>query len=253
MTPPAGAARDAASLDRTPGHVAIVMDGNGRWAQQRGLPRTEGHRRGIQAVRRTMEACVGRGVARLTLFAFSTENWSRPKSEINMLLKLFAAGIRSNLKAMGENGVQVNFVGQLDRFGDELGTQMRRMEDATAGNSSLLLAVALNYSGRWDIVNAVHRLAASGCDLAGIDQQRFERELSVPPADLVIRTSGEMRLSNFLLWQSAYAELHFCPTLWPDFGADDLDAALADYASRERRYGGIGRQEPDWLEQQACG
>ncbi|MCY4325219.1 MAG: polyprenyl diphosphate synthase [Betaproteobacteria bacterium] len=238
--------------DKLPGHVAIVMDGNGRWARQRGLPRTEGHRRGIQAVRKVVAGCARRNIARLTLFAFSTENWSRPKAEISTLFKLFAAGIRDNLKEMGENGVQVKFVGQLDRFGAELGVQMRRMEEETAANSSLLLTVALNYSGRWDIVNAVQRLAASGCDCTQVTEQLFERELAVPPADLVIRTSGEMRLSNFLLWQSAYAELHFCPSLWPDFAEDDLDAALADYAGRERRYGGIGTAAlPE--QEQACG
>ena len=238
------------SRDKLPGHVAIVMDGNGRWARSRGLPRTEGHRRGIQAVRRTVEDCARRGIVRLTLFAFSTENWSRPQSEISILFKLFASGIRSNLEAMAENGVQVRFVGELERFGKGLNSQMRRMEEATAGNSSLLLTVALNYSGRWDIVNAVRRLAAAGCDLSQVTEQQFERELSVPPADLVIRTSGEMRLSNFLLWQSAYAELHFCPALWPDFGSGDLDAALTDYAGRERRYGGIDAEA--WPEQ-VCG
>ena len=238
--------------DKLPGHVAIVMDGNGRWAQQRGLPRTEGHHQGVEAMRRIVEACLRRGIARLTLFAFSTENWSRPKNEINTLRKLFSSEIRNNLKSMRENGVQVKFVGQIDRFKEDLLGRMRKMEDVTADNSSLLLAIALNYSGRWDITNAVRQLAASGCDLKQLDQEQLESALAVPPVDLVIRTSGEMRLSNFLLWQSAYAELHFCPTLWPDFGPDDLDAALADYADRERRYGGIGASAALWPER-VCG
>lgn len=234
---------------RIPRHVAIVMDGNGRWAKQRLRPRTFGHHAGQKAVRKAVEFCLGRGVASLTLFAFSSENWQRPATEVSALMELFLKAIDKEVDELHGNGVRVRFVGDLDGFAPELRERMLGAMERTAGNASLNLNIAVNYGGRWDIANAA-RLAAEAVArgefaAADIDEARLATYTCLadqPPPDLFIRTGGERRVSNFLLWQIAYAELYFTDTLWPDVDQACLDEALDDYARRERRYGRTGEQ-----------
>ena len=234
------AARPAAA----PVHVAIIMDGNGRWAAARGLPRVAGHRAGATAVRRTIEGAVEAGVSWLTLYAFSSENWRRPMEEVLDLTGLLRHFIRQELQELTHKGVRVRVIGERSRFDRETQAELDRAEAVTCGNARLNLNIALSYGARDEIVaaaRAVAKAAATGTlDPAALDEAAFERLLftaGMPDPDLVIRTSGEHRLSNFLLWQSAYAELVFQDVLWPDFGAADLQAALAEYARRERRFG----------------
>ena len=218
------------------------MDGNGRWAHAKGLERTAGHRQGLEAVRDTVLACSDAGIEFLTLFAFSTDNWRRPASEVKMLLQLLADGLHSNLKDLQEHNVKVRFIGDLSSFPRHLRTALDYFESATRNNSGIALQIALNYSGRWDIVEAVRRLADIGHDLSAVTEQQIAAQLAtadLPDPDLFIRTSGELRLSNFMLWQTAYTEMFFTKTLWPDFGAADLAMALEAFARRERRFGGI--------------
>jgi undecaprenyl diphosphate synthase len=228
-----------------PRHVAIIMDGNGRWAKQRGLPRVAGHRAGAEAVRRTLKAAAKLGVEVLTLYAFSSENWRRPEEEVSDLKGLLGYYLERELDALAKEHVQLRVIGDYRAFGPDLG---RRLDDAMHrldGNSRLTLVVALNYGSRAEIASAAQALAekavAGDIDAASIDEAAVEQELhthGLPDLDLLIRTSGEVRLSNFLLWQAAYAELVFTPTLWPDFGEPELTAAVQQYASRERRFGG---------------
>jgi undecaprenyl diphosphate synthase len=220
--------------------VAIIMDGNGRWARRRGLPTAAGHRAGTRALRRTVEAAPDLGVRSLAVYAFSTENWGRPEDEVAELMTLFADTIRREFPDLHRQGVRVRFVGRRDRCPPELLEQMREMEERTAGNQRLDLWVAFDYGARDEIVNAIRGLIASGVRPEDVDELSVASHLyapEMPDPDLVIRTSGELRISNFFLWQAAYSELHFTQTLWPDFGETDLKEALDAYATRRRRYG----------------
>jgi len=236
-----------ASVSAIPRHIAIVMDGNGRWAERRHHPRSFGHRAGQKAVRAVVEYCLRRGVGALTLFAFSSENWNRPQAEVGALMELFLKALDRELDELHGNGVRVRFVGDLDAFAPELHARMRAAMARTAGNTALALNVAVNYGGRWDIAQAARRAAADAVrgalDPAALDEAGLAPYFclaELPPPDLLIRTGGERRVSNFLLWQIAYAELYFTDTLWPDVDAAELDRALADFAARERRFGGAG-------------
>ena len=223
-----------------PLHVAIIMDGNGRWAAARGLPRVAGHREGAKAVRRTIEAAVTNNVRYLTLFAFSSENWQRPPGEVKDLTFLLKHYLRSELEELHAQGVQLKVIGERERFGESLGQELRAAEQKTAGNQRLTLILALSYGGRGEIVAAVRRVVAAGLAPEALTEQKFSDFMytaGIPDPDLVIRTSGEQRVSNFLLWQLAYAEIWFTKTLWPDFCAKDFSMALEDYAGRERRFG----------------
>jgi len=218
------------------------MDGNGRWARQRHLPRIAGHRAGVQAIRPVTEECDRLGVHVLTLYAFSTENWSRPRAEVRALMRLFEETIDSEIDELHANGVQVRVLGRREELSDRLRRKIDWAEGMTAHNSKGILNVAINYGGRSEIVDAVRELAAAGEDLSRLDEKTLSRALytaGLPDPDLIIRTAGEMRVSNFLLWQGAYAELYVTPTLWPDFGEEDLRAALRAFAERERRFGAL--------------
>jgi len=223
-----------------PSHVAIIMDGNGRWAAARGLPRAVGHREGIKAVRRAIESAMKLGVKYLTLFAFSSENWRRPESEITDLTGLLRQYLRSELNELHENGVRLKIIGERDRFGPNLSADLAAAEARTAANEKLTLVMALSYGGRADIVEAARRTVASGLTPEQISEQAFASFLAtdgIPDPDLLIRTSGEERISNFLLWQTAYSELYFTDVLWPDFGEQDFGGAVREFSRRERRFG----------------
>jgi undecaprenyl diphosphate synthase len=235
---------DSDAAPRIPRHIAIVMDGNGRWAERRRRPRSFGHREGQKAVRAAVEFCRRRGVEALTLFAFSSENWKRPQTEVGALMQLFMRALEREVDELHANGVRIEFVGDLSAFSAELAARMRAAMARTAANTALRLNVAVNYGGRWDIAQAARALAQAAVrgDIAAesIDEAAVARHVMLadqPPVDLFIRTGGETRISNFLLWQVAYAELYFTDALWPDVDAAALDAALADFARRERRYG----------------
>lgn len=237
------------SAPRLPRHVAIVMDGNGRWAERRHRPRSFGHRAGQQAVRNTIEFCLRQGIGALTLFAFSSENWRRPESEVSALMNLFLKALDREVDELHGHGVRMRFIGDLDAFGPALRERMQRAMHHTAGNDALDLSIAVNYGGRWDITRAARALAAEAAagrlQPAQIDEARMHAAMSLadlPAPDLFIRTGGERRISNFLLWQLAYAELYFTDTLWPDVDAACLQDALDDFARRERRYGRTGVQ-----------
>lgn len=234
---------------RVPRHVAIVMDGNGRWARQQGKPRHAGHRAGVESVRSTIEVCVERGIEALTLFAFSSENWRRPRSEVDLLMELFISALSREVKRLDKNNIRLRVIGDAGAFPKKLQQRIQEAERRTGGNDGLLLQIAANYGGRWDITRAARRLAAEVA--AGtlspedIDEQRFAAATSfndIPDPDLFIRTGGEQRISNFLLWHCAYSELYFTPVLWPDFGKDAFLEAIGDYANRERRFGQTGDQ-----------
>jgi undecaprenyl diphosphate synthase len=227
-----------------PRHVAIVMDGNGRWAERRHLPRTAGHREGVKSVRAVVEESVRQGVGALTLFAFSSENWRRPKAEVTLLMDLFMSALRAEVKRLDENGVRLKIVGDRTAFSEKLQRRISEAEEATGGNDAMVLQIAANYGGRWDITQAARQLVAEA--RAGrlapedVDEHLVSTRLSfpdIPDPDLFIRTGGEQRLSNFLLWQSAYSELYFSDLMWPDFGAEAYAEALADFAGRRRRFG----------------
>ena len=225
-----------------PVHIGIIMDGNGRWARQRGLRRSAGHRAGIRAIRQAMSAADEAGVHCLTLYAFSTENWSRPRYEVATLMRLFEETLQEEVDELHQNGVRIRVIGRRAQLSARLRRLVADAEARTAGNLKGQLTVAINYGGRAEIVDAVRSLAGSGVNLAALDEPTLEGALytaGLPDPDLIIRTAGEMRTSNFLIWQAAYAELYVTQTLWPDFGAADLRAALAEYAARVRRFGGI--------------
>jgi undecaprenyl diphosphate synthase len=231
---------------RKPAHVAIIMDGNGRWAQARGLPRFEGHRRGVEAVRRAVRSAIERNVQFLTIYSFSSENWSRPPEEVAMLMGLLKRFIRNDLAELNANGVKVRIIGERDNLAPDIVALINEAEMLTAANRGLTLTVAFNYGARQEIVEAARRLAIDvrdgRLDAESIGQDDLADRLDtagLPDPDLVIRTSGEMRLSNFLLWQTAYAEFVFLPILWPDFDDAAFVSALDQYAARERRFGAV--------------
>ena len=234
----------AAGASGLPRHVAVIMDGNGRWAQRRALPRHLGHRAGAKAVRATVEGCARRGIEALTIFAFSSENWQRPQEEVTRLMELFVESIDKEVDELHGNGIRVRFIGDLSRLREGLGAKMRGAEARTAANRRMTLFIAISYGGRWDIVEAARKLAARAVageiEPGAIDEPLFAEHLQLagaPEPDLFIRTGGEQRISNFLLWNLAYSELYFCDTLWPDFDDAALDAALRFYATRQRRFG----------------
>ncbi|HYC38046.1 MAG TPA: polyprenyl diphosphate synthase [Usitatibacter sp.] len=228
----------------TPRHVAIIMDGNGRWAKKRFLPRVAGHRRGVEAVREVVKACAERGVDYLTLFAFSSENWRRPPEEVSFLMQLFMRSLEQEVGKLDANGIRFKVAGDTAAFDPAIRELIARGEELTAKNTRLTLTVAANYGGRWDIVQAADRCRQED-PAAPITEERLARFLSMsyaPEPDLFIRTGGEQRVSNFLLWQLAYTEFYFTEALWPDFGAAALDEAIASYRRRERRFGRTSEQ-----------
>ncbi|MDR2689205.1 MAG: di-trans,poly-cis-decaprenylcistransferase [Azoarcus sp.] len=228
-----------------PRHVAVIMDGNGRWARKRFLPRVAGHVRGVEALRATVAACVERGIEYLTIFAFSSENWRRPVDEVSFLMQLFIKSLKKEVNRLHQNGIRLRVIGDRSRFEPALVDAIAGAEALTAGNARFHLTIAANYGGRWDVVDTVNRLLARHPGLAAIDEQMLGAELSMhfaPEPDLFIRTGGEERISNFLLWQLAYTELYFTDTLWPDFDAQALDVAIESYRQRERRFGRTSEQ-----------
>lgn len=220
-----------------PHHIAIVMDGNGRWATRRFLPRLAGHRQGVESLRRCVHACVQRGVGVLTVFAFSSENWNRPADEVSGLMDLLAKALTREVPQLARDGVQVHFVGEKSGISAQVREGLQRAEAATASNQRLVLNVCFNYGGRWDITQAAAALAARGEPITEASLHAAMGMAHVPDPDLLIRTGGERRISNFLLWQAAYTELYFSDRLWPDFDEAALDEAIADFAARERRFG----------------
>ncbi|MEJ7137142.1 polyprenyl diphosphate synthase [Amphibiibacter pelophylacis] len=233
-----GAADDSA----VPRHIAIVMDGNGRWAKKRHLPRVIGHKYGVDALMRVIRLCADRGVRHVTVFAFSSENWNRPEQEVSGLMGLFSTAVAHYLQKMNEEGVRIHIVGDRSRVADSVLASWRQAEEATAANTRISVTVAFNYGGRWDIVQACQQALRDGLAPEALTEEALSGYMAMrhlPDPDLFIRTGGEYRISNFLLWQSAYTEFFFSPTLWPDFDAADIDAALASYAGRERRFGRV--------------
>lgn len=236
-------------LQKIPRHVAIIMDGNGRWARKRHLPRVAGHRVGLEAVRKTIKQCISSGIEALTLFAFSSENWRRPKEEVGLLMNLFMTALDSEVKKLHKNGVRLRVIGDVSAFAPELQKRIAESEALTQGNTGLALNIAANYGGRWDISRVCRDLAeevASGrLQSDAITPELIQQHLSLsdlPEPDLFIRTGGEQRISNFLLWQLAYTELYFTELLWPDFDENAMSDALASYAGRQRRFGRTGEQ-----------
>ena len=229
-----------------PRHVAIIMDGNGRWAKKRLLPRVAGHRKGVETVREVIRACIERGVEYLTLFAFSSENWRRPPEEVSLLMQLFVVALEQEVTKLHENEVRFKLIGDVSRFDARLRELITHAEQLTASNTKLTLTIAANYGGRWDILQAANRMLAQRPELAqGFTEDDLRPHLSlgdVPEPDLFIRTGGEKRISNFLLWQLAYTELYFTDTLWPDFDAKAFDAAIHSFQARERRFGRTSEQ-----------
>jgi undecaprenyl diphosphate synthase len=227
-----------------PRHVAIIMDGNGRWAKKRFLPRVAGHRRGVETVREVVKACMERGIEFLTLFAFSSENWRRPPDEVSFLMQLFLRSLEQEVGKLHDNGIRFRVIGDLSPFDPRIVEHVRRGEELTRDNKRLTLTIAANYGGRWDILQAANRCKEED-PVAPVTEDRLARFLSMayaPEPDLFIRTGGEQRISNFLLWQLAYTELYFTETLWPDFDAAALDAAIESYRGRERRFGRTSEQ-----------
>lgn len=230
-------------LDKLPQHVAIIMDGNGRWARARGLSRQAGHRAGTENIRRVIETFARYEVPVLTLFAFSTENWNRPKREVSALLRLIGHYIDKELKALDEQGARLRHLGRLDPLSADLRKRVEHAVEQTQHNTRITVNVAFNYGGRREIVDAIHRIVADGIPPERIDEELFSSYLDtagLPDVDLMVRTAGEVRLSNFLLWQSSYAEYYATPTYWPDFGTEEIERALLAYSERERRFGGVG-------------
>ncbi len=234
------------SVDAVPRHVAIIMDGNGRWAKKRFLPRVAGHKRGVETVRAMVKACIARGVDYLTLFAFSSENWRRPVDEVSFLMKLFVSALQGEIGKLHANGVRLKVVGDLAAFEPRLVALIREGEAKTASNTRLTLTIAANYGGRWDILQAMNQLSLAHPERAGCygeaDLAPHLAMAYAPEPDLFIRTGGEQRISNFLLWQLAYSEFHFTDTFWPDFDDAALDLAIASYHKRERRFGRTSEQ-----------
>lgn len=224
---------------KTPAHVAIIMDGNGRWAKKRLLPRAEGHRQGVEALNRVVESAVQLGIKRLTVFAFSSENWARPAPEVAMLMKLFTQALHRWCEPLAKAGVRLRVIGDKTAFSDSVKEAIEASERATANGANMELVIAANYGGRWDVCQATQQVIDTGLD---VTPENLSKYMTVPDVDLLIRTGGECRISNFLLWQSAYAEIYFTERLWPDFAAGDLEDALAWYVRRERRFGRTSEQ-----------
>ncbi|MBC7682026.1 MAG: di-trans,poly-cis-decaprenylcistransferase [Ferruginibacter sp.] len=222
---------------RVPHHIAIVMDGNGRWANRRFMPRLAGHHQGVDALRRCVQACLDRGVGVLTVFAFSSENWDRPAEEVSGLMSLMVSVLAKEVVKLKANGAQLHFVGNLSALSDKVRNGLLDAEKETAGNRKLVLNICFNYGGRWDIAQAAHKLAAAGEPITEKSMDRAMALAHSPDPDLLIRTGGEFRISNFLLWQAAYSELVFSDKLWPEFDEAALDEAIAVYNGRERRFG----------------
>ncbi len=240
---------NTSDLSAVPAHVCIIMDGNGRWARKKLMPRSFGHRKGVDATRRAVEFFARSGVSHLTLFAFSSENWNRPADEVGSLMELFMESLRRYTRELDEKQIRIRFIGDKSSFADSLQRQIAKTEAETAANSRMTLNIAANYGGQWDIVNACRNLArrveAGEINADDIDAEDFSRQLSLadsPDPDLFIRTGGEQRISNFLIWQLAYTEFYFCDTLWPDFDDVHMQAALEEYSRRQRRYGRTGEQ-----------
>ena len=232
-----------------PRHIAVVMDGNGRWASRRFLPRVAGHKQGIDVLRRFVKACAARGVAVLTVFAFSSENWQRPADEVSGLMDLLAIALTREVPQLKADGVALHFVGERSRLSPKVAAGMARAETETADNTRLVLNVCFNYGGRWDIAQAAAKVASRGLAKTEANLDACMALAHVPSPDLIIRTGGEQRLSNFLLWQAAYSELYFSDKLWPEFDEAALDAAIDDYQSRERRFGRTSQQLAPQLQQ----
>jgi undecaprenyl diphosphate synthase len=235
--------------DKLPGHIAIIMDGNGRWAKQQGKKRIFGHKHAVTAVRQTIEAAAELGIKYLTLYAFSTENWERPKDEISALMSLLVSTINSETKTLTENNIRLLAIGDFERMPENVCKKLKEIIHRTAGNTGMSLILALSYSSRWEILNAVRRIAgevSAGTlnpdELNGTLFSNYLTTKDIPDPELLIRTSGEYRVSNFLLWQIAYAELYFTEKLWPDYTKEDLYTAILDYQRRERRFGKISEQ-----------
>jgi undecaprenyl diphosphate synthase len=226
--------------DRMPKHVAIIMDGNGRWAKARGLPRTEGHRHGTENLRRILNACGELGIQILTIYAFSTENWSRPRAEVQMLMRILESVLDREIEELHRKGVQIRHIGEIEGISPRLQRKIRDAVELTRNNSRLILNIAFNYGGRDEIVQAVRRIVTDQIPPDKIDEKLISGYLytsDLPDPDLIIRTSGELRVSNFLIWQGAYSELYATPTYWPDFDKEELIEALAEYGRRRRRFG----------------
>ena len=232
-----------------PNHIAIIMDGNGRWAKQQGKNRVAGHKKGVQSVKSAIKSCLEHEIGYLTLFAFSSENWNRPKAEVNALMELFTSALESQARKLHENGVKLQLIGDLSRFSAKIQKLAASAEELTKENDKLILSVAVNYGGRWEIAEACKKLAHK-VELGELKAEQITEELiqeniatsDIPDPDLFIRTSGEYRISNFLLWQAAYAEFYFTDILWPDFGEEEFTDALLKYTNRERRFGKTGEQ-----------
>jgi undecaprenyl diphosphate synthase len=238
------------ALDSVPTHIGIIMDGNGRWARRRGHPASFGHRAGVRAIKRVLEGCEELGVKVLSVYAFSTENWSRPRAEVRALMRLFHETMQREIEEMHRRGVRIVVSGRRDELSSKMRERIDQAMERTAHNTNGVLNVCLNYGGRAEVVDAVKRLITDGVEAGQIDEASIAARLynpELPDPDLIIRTAGERRVSNFLLWQSAYSEMLVTETLWPDFDVADLKAALADYASRVRRFG--GRPEDEMTEQ----
>ncbi len=238
--------REIPQVNAVPRHIAIIMDGNGRWAKQRMLPRAAGHKRGVEIVREIVKACVARGVDYLTLFAFSSENWRRPAEEVSMLKQLFILALEREAEKLHRNDIRLRIVGDIAPFGEKINELAARAERLTEANKTMTLTIAANYGGRWDLLQAMQRLIkANPQQRDGFTEEQLASHLVMayaPEPDLFIRTGGEQRISNFLLWQLAYSEFYFTDTLWPDFGAAALDQAIASYQKRERRFGRTSEQ-----------
>ncbi|WP_426338267.1 polyprenyl diphosphate synthase [Pseudoduganella sp. S-14] len=236
---------DVPDAPKVPRHLAIIMDGNGRWATKRFLPRVAGHVKGVEAVRTVVEACAERGIEYLTVFAFSSENWRRPEEEVSLLMRLFVTALEREVSKMHANNIRLKVVGDLSRFDQKLQDMIANAERKTANNTRMTVTVCANYGGRWDIMQAIGKMVAEHPGTTDFSEEQLAPYLSMayaPEPDLFIRTGGEERISNFLLWQLAYTELHFTDTYWPDFNAERLDEAIASYQGRERRFGRTGDQ-----------
>jgi undecaprenyl diphosphate synthase len=249
MSPHASSTLSVPEAGAVPRHVAIIMDGNGRWATSRRLPRFAGHAKGVEAVRATVEACVQRGVEFLTLFAFSSENWRRPPDEVSLLMRLFTIALEREIVQLRANGIRLKIIGETSAFEPRLQTLIGSAEQRTAQNTRMTLTVCANYGGRWDILQATRAMLAARPELATDPSRIEEADLAphlamrhAPEPDLFIRTGGEQRISNFMLWQLAYSELYFTEVFWPDFGAAELDRAFESYRARERRFGRTSAQ-----------
>jgi len=240
--------KDKIDLDKLPEHIAVIMDGNGRWARKKGNSRIFGHQNGVAAVRETVEAAAELGVKYLTLYAFSTENWNRPKIEVDALMSLLVSSLHDETPTLLKNNISLAAIGDIARLSNKVASQLTAAIEKTAHNTGLKLILALNYSGRWEIIDAMNRIIADAA--AGKLNMEFSAEMfsgylntkNIPDPELLIRTSGEFRVSNFLLWQIAYTELHFTPTLWPDFRKEDFYKAIVDFQKRERRFGKTSEQ-----------